>query len=81
MNALKTRLRVVESRLGSRSSVGLVLLISVWSLVGLVEFGRQLHDLFCAEHGAWPLLHTILATAFDWTSSGYQLASYDNLLP
>ena len=47
---------MLEQRFGYWTSRAIILCVAVWLIVALTRLGRFFHDMFCAQHGAWPVL-------------------------
>ncbi len=56
MTIFRSKLASLEHRFGYWTSRALIVFLIVALAVLGTLFGRLLHNLFCAEHGLWPIL-------------------------
>jgi len=56
MTADRYTFAALQARFGYWTSRASVLCILLWTIVGIMYLGGSFHDLFCAKHGAWPLV-------------------------
>ena len=56
MTSERFKFSIFEKRFGYWTSRALILCLAGWSIVILTRMGRLFHEMFCAQHGAWPVL-------------------------
>jgi len=56
MTVDRYKFAALEGRFGYWTSRAIVLCAILWTIIGIMYLGGTMHDLFCAEHGAWPLV-------------------------